>query len=89
MLYTDDEITEYKHETVDNVEWHDEMTQDEITIMTDACDSAIDIEPVLPIEDTISREKVINTVEYMRKVCDTDDIDDYYELLKEAFRVLV
>ena len=40
MLYTDDEITEYKHETVDNVKWHDEMTQDEINIMTEACDKA-------------------------------------------------
>ena len=40
MVFVDDVIHEYKHETVDNVEWHDEMTQDEITIMTEACDKA-------------------------------------------------
>ena len=40
MVFVDDVIHEYKHETVDNVEWQDEMTQDEINIMTDACDKA-------------------------------------------------
>ena len=68
----------------------DEMTQDEIDLMTDACNRAnLYIEPVLPIEDIISREKVLNTVKYMREACDTDDIDDFYGLLIEAFRVLV
>ena len=36
MLYTDDEITEYEYEIVDNAEWQDDNTKSEIT-MCDVC----------------------------------------------------
>lgn len=38
--------------------------------------------------DTISRRAAIGTVKHMREVCDTDDINDYYNLMLEAFNVL-
>lgn len=38
--------------------------------------------------DTISRQAAIGTVKHMRKVCDTNDINDYYNLMLEAFNVL-
>lgn len=38
--------------------------------------------------DTISRQKVISTINVMRTRCDTDDIDDYHDLLLEAIEVL-
>lgn len=42
-----------------------------------------------PCEDVISREDAIKTVHNMRVVCDTEDIDDYYELLVESFKQLL
>lgn len=39
--------------------------------------------------DTISRRAAIGTVKHMREVCDTDDINDYYNLMLEAFNVLL
>lgn len=36
MLYTDDEITEYEYEIVDNAEWQDDNAKSEIT-MCDVC----------------------------------------------------
>ncbi len=41
-----------------------------------------------PCEDAISRDAAIKTVHKMRVVCDTEDIDDYYELLVESFKQL-
>ena len=38
--------------------------------------------------NTISRQAVIDTVKNTRKCCDTDNIDDFYDLLIEAFAVL-
>lgn len=38
--------------------------------------------------DTISRQAAIGTVKHLREVCDTDDINDYYDLMLEAFNVL-
>ena len=38
--------------------------------------------------DTISRQKVISTINVLRPRCDTDDIDDYHDLLVEAMEVL-
>ena len=38
--------------------------------------------------DTISRQAAIDAVKNMRECCDTNDINDYYDLLHEAFNVL-
>lgn len=38
--------------------------------------------------DCVSRQDAIGTVKHMREVCDTDDINDYYDLILEAFNVL-
>lgn len=38
--------------------------------------------------DLISREKAINTAHSMRKVCDTDNIDDYHDLIVAALKDL-
>lgn len=38
--------------------------------------------------DLISREKAINTAYSMRKVCDTDNIDDYHDLIVAALKDL-
>lgn len=38
--------------------------------------------------DCVSRQDAIGTVKHMREVCDTDDINDYYDLMLEAFNVL-
>jgi len=38
--------------------------------------------------DLIDRQAAIGTVKHMREVCDTDDINDYYDLMLEAFNVL-
>lgn len=38
--------------------------------------------------DTISRQAAIDTVKNTRKFCDTNNIDDFYDLLIEAFAVL-
>lgn len=38
--------------------------------------------------DLISREKAINTAHSMRKVCDTDNIDDYHDLMVAALKDL-
>lgn len=40
------------------------------------------------VNDTISRTSAIDTVKNMRKVCDTEDINDYYDLLLASFDVL-
>lgn len=40
------------------------------------------------MEDLISRQKVINTINVLRTRCDTDDIEDYHDLLVEAMEVL-
>ena len=36
----------------------------------------------------IEKEKAIDTIHYMRKCCDTNDIDDFYNLLIGAFSTL-
>ena len=36
------------------------------------------------MNDTISRQKVISAINSLRQKCDTDDIDDYHDLLVEA-----
>ena len=36
----------------------------------------------------ISRQAAIGTIKHMKDVCDTDDINDYYNLLIEAFGVM-
>lgn len=40
------------------------------------------------IDDLISRQEVISTINVLRTRCDTDDIDDYHDLLVEAIEVL-
>ena len=40
------------------------------------------------MDDLISRRSAIETVNSMRKVCDTDDINDYHELLLASFNDL-
>ena len=40
------------------------------------------------MDDLISREKAINTAHSMRKVCDTDNIDDYHDLMVAALKDL-
>ena len=40
------------------------------------------------MDDLISREKAINTAHSMRKVCDTDGIDDYHDLIVAALKDL-
>ena len=40
------------------------------------------------MDDLISREKAINTAHSMQKVCDTDNIDDYHDLIVEALNDL-
>lgn len=40
------------------------------------------------MNDSISRQAAIGTVKHMREVCNTDDINDYYDLMLEAFNVL-
>lgn len=40
------------------------------------------------MDDLISRQDAIDTVKKMRECCDTEDINDYFDLLIEAFNVL-
>lgn len=40
------------------------------------------------MSDLIGREKAINTAHSMRKVCDTDNIDDYHDLIVAALNDL-
>lgn len=40
------------------------------------------------MDDTIYRGKAIDTAHLMRKVCDTDNIDDYHDLIVGALEVL-
>ena len=40
------------------------------------------------VNDLIGREKAINTAHSMRKVCDTDNIDDYHDLIVAALKDL-
>lgn len=51
------------------------------------CDVNDDLS-IQPCVDTISRQKAINTVHEMRKKCDTDNIDDYEEMLTVALEEL-
>lgn len=44
--------------------------------------------PNTNVGDTISRQAAIDTVKKMRECCDTEDINDYFDLLIEAFNVL-
>lgn len=36
----------------------------------------------------INRQAAIGTIKHMKDVCDTDDINDYYNLLIDAFGVM-
>ena len=40
------------------------------------------------MDDLISRRSAIETVNNMRRVCDTEDIEDYHELLLASFNEL-
>ena len=40
------------------------------------------------MEDTIYRSRAIDTAHTMRKMCDTDNIDDYHDLIVGALEVL-
>lgn len=40
------------------------------------------------MDDLISRQSAIETVNNMRRVCDTEDINDYHELLLASFNEL-
>lgn len=40
------------------------------------------------MDELISKQAVINTINAMRERCDTDDIDDYHDLMVEAIENL-
>ena len=86
MLYTDDDIHEYKHETVDNVKWHDEMTQDEINLITDAVDRAITTHEhdvnffQLALIKTL--ERILSEIESKWKEASPDEAVGYFDSMK-------
>lgn len=94
-----DAFTEFLKDTVKRQKYEDLKIDGSLTVadVIEAVISELDgtsldgfknAPTIEPDTDTISRQDVISTINAMRERCDSDDIDDYHDLLLESIEVL-
>lgn len=67
---------------------HEEWIDKEMTI-AEYLDAYTDEGCPGPCRDAVPKDAVLRTIEHMRKVCDTNDIDDYVGLLVAGIEELI